>query len=123
LIVSKGGFRELQVWQKSKDLAIAIYGITADGKLSRDFGLREQMRRAAVSVCSNIAEGDERETDKESVRFFYIAKGSVAELIAQLEIAVGIGYLQPSEATPIQLASEEIARMLRGLISARSIAN
>ena len=74
MIVSKGGFRELQVWQKSKELAIAVYRIANEGELSRDFGLREQMRRAAVSVCSNIAEVDERETDKESIRFFISRK-------------------------------------------------
>jgi len=74
VIVSIGGFRELQVWQKSKELAIAVYRIANEGELSRDFGLREQMRRAAVSVCSNIAEGDERETDKESIRFFISRK-------------------------------------------------
>ena len=74
MIVSKGGFRELQVWQKSKELAIAVYRIANEGELSRDFGLREQMRRAAMSVCSNIAEGDERETDKESIRFFISRK-------------------------------------------------
>ena len=73
-MVSIGGFRELQVWQKSKELAIAVYRIANEGELSRDFGLREQMRRAAVSVCSNIAEGDERETDKESIRFFISRK-------------------------------------------------
>jgi four helix bundle protein len=62
-------------------------------------------------------------TDKESVRFFYIAKRSAAEMIAQLEIAAGVGYLQQAEAAPIQLACEEISRMLRGLISARSISS
>ena len=81
------GFEELKVWQKAKDLAVLIYKITSDGKLSKDFGLRDQIRRSAVSIASNIAEGDERETDKESVRFFYIAKGSLAELRTQLMIA------------------------------------
>ena len=69
------GFQNLQVWQKSKNLAVQIYKITSSGKLEKDFGLRDQIRRSAISVPSNIAEGDERDTDKDSVRFFFIAKG------------------------------------------------
>ncbi|WP_211232809.1 four helix bundle protein [Desulfatirhabdium butyrativorans] len=66
------GFKELVVWQKARDLAVEIYQITNQGKFKQDFGLIDQIRRAAVSVPSNIAEGDERNTDKESVRFLYI---------------------------------------------------
>ena len=77
--MGKKGFRELIVWQKAKDLAVTIYRVSEEGALSRDYGLRDQIRRSAVSVASNLAEGDERDTDKESVRFFYIAKGSLAE--------------------------------------------
>ena len=62
-------------------------------KFVKDFGLRDQARRSAVSVPSNIAEGDERDTDKDSVRFFFIAKGSLAELRTQMEIAYRIGYI------------------------------
>lgn len=67
-----GGFRTLKVWQKSKDLAVYLYKLTAESPFNRDFGLRDQIRRAAVSIPSNIAEGDERDTNKESVRFLYI---------------------------------------------------
>src|SRR6266498_6100970 len=91
--MSRGGFRSLVVWQKSRDLAVAIYKLTNDGLIARDFGLVDQMRRSAVSVPSNIAEGDERETDKEAVRFLYVAKGSLAELMTQLEIAYLVGYI------------------------------
>ena len=69
--MGKGGFKELAVWQRSKDLAVWIYKISIAGGLSKDFGLRDQMRRAAVSIASNLAEGDERDTDKDAVRFFY----------------------------------------------------
>ncbi|MBM4295435.1 MAG: four helix bundle protein, partial [Deltaproteobacteria bacterium] len=65
--MGKEGFRGLVVWQKAKELAVAIYQLTDNGKISQDFGLKDQMRRAAVSICSNIAEGDERNTNKESV--------------------------------------------------------
>jgi four helix bundle protein len=85
------GFRGLQVWQRSKDLAVTIYTMTREGAIARDFGLIDQIRRAAVSIPSNIAEGDERETNKESVRFLYIAKGSLAELRTQLEITRDVG--------------------------------
>src|SRR5436190_24350165 len=87
------GFRQLRVWQQAKDLAGLIYRASATGYLSRDFGLRDQLRRAAVSIPSNIAEGDERDTNRGSVRFLYIAKGSLAELRTQLEIARDIGSL------------------------------
>jgi four helix bundle protein len=89
-----GNFKELKVWQKSKDLAVKIYKITDDGKLSKDFGLKDQMQRSAVSVPSNIAEGDELNTDKQSIRHFYIAKGSLAELRTQIIIANEIGFLE-----------------------------
>ena len=79
------GFRDLNVWQKSKGLAVTIYRITQEGEFSRDFGFRDQIRRAAVSVPSNIAEGDERGTNKDAIRFFYISKGSLAELQTQLD--------------------------------------
>ena len=90
------GYRGLRVWQRAKELAVIIYKLTSTGPLSRDFGLRDQMRRAAVSIASNIAEGDERDTNKDSVRFLYMAKGSLAELRTQLEIARDIGALELS---------------------------
>ncbi len=69
------GYRNLVVWQKAKDLAVTVYRISNVGELSKDFGLRDQIRRSAVSIPSNIAEGDERDTDRDAVRFFYVAKG------------------------------------------------
>ena len=87
------GFKDLAVWQKAKDLAVLIYGVSNSEMKSVDFGLKDQVRRSAVSVASNLAEGDERDTDKESIRYFFIAKGSVAELRTQLQIAHESGYL------------------------------
>jgi four helix bundle protein len=118
--MSKNGFRDLLVWQKGKALAVSIYRLTQGTALKRDFSLADQMRRAAVSVCSNIAEGDERDTDKDSVRFFYMAKGSLAELASQLEIAFEIGYLKEEEHSQVQDSCSEIAKMLGALIKARS---
>ena len=70
----RGGFRDLRVWQRAKVLAVSVYRLTEEGRLAKDFGLRDQMQRAAVSVCSNIAEGDERGSDRDSVRFFTLPK-------------------------------------------------
>lgn len=118
--MSKAGFKELIVWKRSKNLAVLVYKVTGQGEIVRDFGLRDQMRRAAVSVCSNIAEGDERNTNKESVRFFYIAKGSLAELITQLEIAHEIGYISKEKTAYLETECTNIANMLGALIKARS---
>ena len=107
------------MWQRSKELAVAIYKATEEGRLARDFGLRDQMRRASVSVCSNVAEGDERDTDKDAVRFFYMAKGSLAELITQLEIASEIGYLDSDTMLHFDEECREIGKMLGALIKAR----
>jgi len=78
-----GKFQELKVWQKAKDLAVYLYKLTMKGTFAKDFGLRDQIRRAAVSIPSNIAEGDELDTNKQAVKFFYIAKGSSAEVLTQ----------------------------------------
>jgi four helix bundle protein len=100
-------------------MAIAVYELTESGSLARDFGLRDQMRKAAVSVCSNIAEGNERSTDRDTIRFLYIAKGSSAELLAQVDIAFSVGYLNADSARKLTEASEEVSRMLGGLIKYR----
>ena len=118
--MSHGGFKSLLVWQKAQDLAVAIYRASQEGPLSRDYGLRDQMRRAAVSAASNIAEGDERDTDKDAVRFLFIAKGSVAELRSQLDLAVRIGSLDAGTGSALEAQAEEVAKMLRGLIKART---
>ncbi len=115
-----GNFKELKVWQQSKDIAITIYKITGEGPFSKDFGLRDQMRRSAVSIPSNIAEGEDLETDKQSIRHFYIAKGSIAELRTQLEISKEIGYLPVESYEILEKLCEKISAMLMGLIKHRS---
>jgi four helix bundle protein len=117
--MGKKGFRDLIVWQKAKDLAVFIYQITTTGAISKDYSLRDQLRRTVISIASNIAEGDERDTDKESVRFFFIAKGSLAELRTQIEIAFNIGYLHEDDYQKVEKNSEDLAKMLGQLIKAR----
>jgi four helix bundle protein len=113
------GFKSLKVWQRSKDLAIGIYKMTNSSMFLKDFGLRDQIRRAAVSISSNIAEGAERGSNKDSVRFFFMAKGSIAELMTQLEIALGIGYLEGIEYKSYETELMQIGKMIGALIKAR----
>ena len=117
--MGKKGFRDLIVWQKAKYLAVTVYKISEDGALSRDFSLRDQIRRSAVSIASNLAEGDERDTDKESIRFFHIAKGSLAELRTQVLIAYKIGYLEPPVYENIETECGILGKMIGRLISVR----
>ena len=107
-------FEELEVWKRGCKLAVEVYLVL---KVCREFGLREQMNRAAVSIPSNIAEGAERNSVKEFVRFMHIAKGSAAELRTQLYIAEKIGILSPGLARPLITESKEISSMLQGLIN------
>jgi four helix bundle protein len=86
-------FEDLEVWQEGCDLAVQIYKLSREGKLARDYGLRDQMTKSAVSIPSNIAEGKERETAPELIRYLYISKGSSGELQTQLYIAQRIGYV------------------------------
>ena len=118
--MSREGFKSLRVWQKSKDLAVHIYRVTNEGKFTKDFTLRDQIRRAAVSIPSNIAEGDELGSDKQAVRHFYIAKGSAAEVLTQAIIAFEIGYLEQPVFEEIEQNCTEISKMLARLIAARS---
>ncbi len=114
------GFKKLLVWQKARDLAIEVYQISRQDRFKRDYGLTDQIRRSAVSVPSNIAEGDERDTDKDAVRFFYIAKGSLAEIRTQLDIAYRIGYLDEIKFQNLDDKASTIGKMIGGLIKARS---
>ncbi|MBL9212902.1 MAG: four helix bundle protein [Opitutaceae bacterium] len=118
--MSQGGFKSLLVWGKAQELAVRVYEMTRGKSFVREFALVDQMRRSAVSISSNIAEGDERDTDKDSVRFFYIAKGSAAELRSQLDLASRVGLLAQGDFVILDQQCEEISRMLRGLIKARS---
>jgi len=114
------GFKDLYVWKESMDLAVYIYNITNQGEFRKDYALRDQIRRSAVSVPSNLAEGDERKTDKDAIRFFYIAKGSLAELRTQIEIAHKVHYINKTVYSEIEEKSAKIGKMLGSLIKARS---
>jgi len=115
-----GNFQELKVWQRGKELAVFLYKISGDGEFAEDRGLKGQMRRAGVSIPSNIAEGDELDTDRQAIKFFYIAKGSCAELLTQTIIAHEIGYLTRQDFNHIKNECQAISKMLTALIRART---
>ena len=115
-----GNFQELKVWQRAKELAVFLYKLTEKGAFAKDWGLRDQIRRSAVSIPSNVAEGDELDTDRQSIKFFYIAKGSSAELLTQVIIAYEIGYLPRENFDHVKNECQTISRMLAKLIQARS---
>jgi len=76
-LIIMGNFRQLEVWTEARNLAVLTYKLTSDGLISKDFGLRDQMRRAAVSVPSNIADGEESGRNRKGINYFYISKGSL----------------------------------------------
>jgi four helix bundle protein len=109
------GYRDLLVWQKGLLLTKEIYRLTRDFPADEKWGLVSQMRRAAVSVPSNIAEGQARRTTKDFIQFIAIAEGSVAELDTQLELAFELGYCDRGTAAPIAGLLEEMRKMLNSL--------
>lgn|SRR5690606_9169195 len=107
-------FKELIVWKKSIDLAAEVYQIVSVFPRDERFGLTSQIKRAVVSVASNIAEGSGRNSDKEFVHFLGIAKGSAYELLTQLFIADKLGLLKSDDAGEIMNKVEEVQKMIHG---------
>lgn len=112
--MSYSSFEELEVWKRASNLAVKIYGIM---KQSRDFGLRDQMTRAAVSIASNIAEGAERDSKAEFIRFLHIAKGSAAELRTQIYIANQVKMMDDSLSNELVEELKVISKQLHSLIN------
>jgi four helix bundle protein len=113
------GYRSLTVWRRSRALAIEVYRATALGEFRKEWGLRDQIRRSALSVPSNIAEGAARGSDRDSSRFFLIARGSLAELATQADIACEVGLLDSSLGKAWQKECQELGAMLTRLVIAR----
>jgi four helix bundle protein len=111
--VAYSSFEELEVWKRGCRLAVRVYEVLRE---CRDFGLRDQMTRAAVSIASNIAEGAERDSKPEFIRFLHIAKGSAAELRTQVYIAQRVAILQGSEKEELVAELKTISSMIHGLI-------
>ena len=111
-------FEDLRVWQKGIELTKKIYLVTSKGEISRDFGLKDQLRRAAVSVPTNVAEGFERRSRKEYLNFLNIAKGSAGELRSLLRVAIEVGYLEEKTYLELYNQAKELSRMLASQIKA-----
>src|SRR6185436_5587503 len=111
-------FVDLWVWQKGIALVKQIYLLTANGKLNRDFGMRDQLQRAAVSIPTNIAEGFERASRKEYLLFLNIAKGSAGEVRSLLRVALEIGYIDHATYESLKGAVIELSRYLANQIKA-----
>ena len=110
-------FEDLMSWQKARELNRLIYKASKNGNFAKDFGLRDQIRRASVSVMSNIAEGFERGGDKEFVQFLSNAKGSCGEVRCQLYAALDEKYLDETEFKELYERSTEVSRLISGMMT------
>ena len=110
-------FEEIESWHKARELVNEIYRATRQGDFSKDFGLKDQIRRAAVSIMSNIAEGFERDGKREFSQFLSIAKGSAGEVRSQLYIALDSGYMSNIEFDALVDLTESTARLISGLMA------
>jgi len=113
----KRTYQELLVWQKAMDLTAVIYQLVKKLPKEELFALSDQMRRAVVSIPSNIAEGRDRNTNNEFIHFLTISRGSKAELETQLLICVKVGYLNETEIDEAMILSTEVGKMLTSLIN------
>ena len=113
-------FEKLRVWQESALLTRFVFKIATEGKLNREFSIRDQLRRAVLSIPNNIAEGDELDTIKQGIRHFHIAKGSAAEVKSMLLILRDTGLIKREDAVPLIDQTSKIGAMLNKLIQARS---
>jgi len=108
-------FEDFIAWQKARKLTSNVYRATSKGEFARDFGLKDQIRRAAVSSMSNLAEGFERGRATEFHQFLSVAKGSCVELRTQLYVALDVGYLTNSEFDALMTQATEVGQILGGL--------
>jgi len=108
-------YRDLIVWQKAMDLVVGCYQLTSEFPKNEVYGLASQLQRAAVSIPSNIAEGNERGSDKECFYHLRVATGSLAELETQIELAFRLGYSSPETRDKLLSNCAEVGRMLHGL--------
>ncbi len=108
-------FEDITSWQRAYEVTVVIYRITSDGNFAKDFGLRDQIRRATVSIMANIAEGHGRRSNIEFANFLNIARGSAAEVQSHLYIALEIGYVDKAVFDELYSKVTEISRMLLSL--------
>lgn len=115
--MSVRSYRDLIVWQKAMDLATDVYRVTEAFPSREQFGLTNQMRRASVSIPSNIAEGQGRGTTKDYVHFLHIARGSLQELETQMLLAQRLKFTSESEVQNLLVLCDEVSRLVSGLMN------
>ncbi len=108
-------YRGLIAWQKAFELALLIYNITFRFPLEETYGLKLQLRKAGISVPSNIAEGEGRKSNREFKRFLYIAQGSLNEAETQIQISESLGYLSKEQVDKFRILASEVGRLINGL--------
>jgi four helix bundle protein len=111
-------FEDLIAWQKARELTREIYTVTKNGEFKKDFGLRDQIQRACVSIMSNIAEGFDRASRAEFHQFLVIAKGSCAEVKSQLYVAFDVGYISNTRFNKLKELTDEVLQIIGGLRAA-----
>lgn len=109
-------FEDIEAWRKARELVKKIYAVSGRGLFARDMALRDQIRRAAISVASNIAEGFERGGRAEFIHLLSVAKGSAGEVRSQLYIALDLGYLSEVECAELKALVVETSNMISGLM-------
>ncbi|MCK4421371.1 four helix bundle protein [candidate division WOR-3 bacterium] len=109
-------FQDIESWKKSRELVREIYTISREGEFSKDWSLKDQVRRAALSIMNNIAEGYSRQTDKEFIQFLYISKGSASEVQSQIYVALDLNYINKEEFNRLYGETEDISKLLSGFI-------
>ncbi len=109
-------FEDLEVWRQARELTRSTYGLTANSKFAKDYGLKDQMRRASVSIMANVAEGFSRKGDKEFGQFLFVAKSSAAELQSHVYVALDQGYIGEAEFRKLYDSLDHISRMTSNLI-------
>lgn len=108
--------QSLEVWKQSIEFTEKVYRLTTSFPKNEEYGLKSQLRRAAISIPSNIAEGAARQTKKEFIQFLYMAAGSASEVDTQLEIAFRLGYIDQNHRRMVGKDLESISKMISGLI-------
>lgn len=109
-------FEDLVCWQKGRELIKSVYIITSTTKFNRDYSLKDQIRRAAVSIILNIAEGFGRRTHKDFKHFLFIAHGSTSELQSALYVSLDLNYIEREQFDMIYIRCEEVSKIISGLI-------
>jgi four helix bundle protein len=112
-------YRQLKAWEESRDLAVLIYKLCVRRTKTIDRGLADQIRRAAISIPSNVAEGNGRGTNRDSLRFLYIARGSLCELESQIDVCLRAGLIETGDSRNITDQMALVGRLIGGLISYR----